>query len=179
VRLILREKGGRIRVVAANDTVKDVSCEVEYGYVSLDGGTADLERCKLKLAALERTECCVFGKGRHDARKGLWIARVVDASDTAPAIFRAVDYRQLETGDPGLSASVMGSKGKTCSVRVRARGYAHGVHLVLPAGAEPSDDYFDLLPGESRDITIVSKRRTAVRAVAVTCVNQKFWPNTG
>ena len=37
-----------------------------------------------------------------------------------------------------------------------AQAYAHAVHLSVPAGALPSDSYFDLLPGETREVRILS-----------------------
>ena len=58
--------------------------------------------------------------------------------------------------DPALSLEVLGSEPAACRVRVTANAYAHAVHLALPADARPSDNYFDLLPGESRDVDIHS-----------------------
>ena len=58
-----------------------------------------------------------------------------------------------------------------CSVRVGADGYAHAVHFTLPEGALPSDNYFDLLPGEMREIVIVSATPLAEDDIHVRCVN--------
>lgn len=176
LRLILRPATGRegeqIRVVMANDTGDASSFELEFGYVSLDGSMADVERCRCHAPGLKRTELCVFSRSEYDPTHGLWIARVPENPAVVPAIFRAVDYRQLKTVDPGLSFSVVASgERETTVVRVSARAYAHAVHFQLPAGAFPEDNYFDLLPGEAREIHVVSTEPLDPAAIGVTCLN--------
>ena len=39
-------------------------------------------------------------------------------------------------------------------VRISTDVFAHAVHLALPTGAVPSDDYFDLLPSASREVLV-------------------------
>ena len=155
LRLILRPgASGAVRVVLANDTREPESFQLEYGYVRLDGGASDLARVAVRAPALSRTTLCEFGRGELDPREGLWIARVPGRSDILPAIFRAVDYRELRTVDPGLHCEVR-RVGAGVAVTVSAKAYAHAVQITgLPPGAEPEDNYFDLLPGESRGIRI-------------------------
>jgi beta-mannosidase len=175
LRLIARsaDRDGAIRVVLANDTQDEVSFKLETGYVRLDGATSDLQRQAVQAPPLSRSEVCVFDRGQHDPTRGLWIARAVDRIDIEPAIYRAVDYRQLATADPGLAVTVADTDNTSCTVCVSAQGYAHAVHLELPAGAAPSDDYFDLLPGTSREIQIVSSRPLTTEAIRATCVNTR------
>lgn len=155
LRLILRPSGSDgIRVVLANDTRQAESLELEYGYVRLDGSATDLSRAGVCAPALSRTTLCEFGRGDHDPREGLWMARVPGRSDLLPAVFRAVDYRELHTVDPGLRCTVR-RDGAGVRVGVTAKAYAHAVQIAgLPVDAEPEDNYFDLLPGESREIRI-------------------------
>ena len=77
----------------------------------------------------------------------------------------------METGDPRLAFTVTETGERSCTVRVSAQGYAHAVHLGLPDGAIPSDDYFDLLPGASREIQVVSSEPLDVETIGVTSVN--------
>ncbi|MFN2284555.1 MAG: glycoside hydrolase family 2 protein, partial [Anaerolineae bacterium] len=56
-------------------------------------------------------------------------------------------------------------------VRVAADSYAHAVHFVLPEGALPSDNYFDLLPGETREVVITAEIPLPSETISVTCVN--------
>lgn len=173
LRLIMRPLNTGIRVVLANDTLQTVSFDLEYGYLSLDGRLTDLRRKPVTAAALTRTELVVFERGGHDPTNGLWIARPVQEAENLsiqPAIFRATDYARLRKVDPQLTFTVRVTGETTAEVNLKSQGYAHAVHLVLPEGALPSDDYFDLLPGEERVITIVSRRPLDVGSIGVTHV---------
>jgi len=180
LRLILRRvplgapvPTGTLRVVLANDSRQAQDLELEYGYVSLDGKTVDLVRTTVHAEALSRTELVVFQQGAHDPTRGLWIARVPGRDDIPAALYRAVDYRRLATGDPALSATIAGAQARTCTLRVSAQGYAHGVQIDLPEGALASDNYFDLLPGETREIQVTSSVSLDTAAIQVTCVNRQ------
>ncbi|NQU44920.1 beta-mannosidase [bacterium] len=170
VRLILRDAGdGRIRLVVANDTARDFGLEVETGWMALDNSSRDVQTVKKECVALSRTEIAVFERGDQDPRKGLWVARPIGQSDILPAIFRAVDFRQLEKVDPQLSWEFQ-EDGGARRVVISAKAYAHGVRLELPEGAAPSDNYFDLLPGEQRVIDIRAETeitRDEIRVLAL------------
>lgn len=167
VRLILRAAGDEIVVVAANDTRQDRRIALDCGYMALDGRSAELRRCRAVARAAARTEICRFRKGKHDPATGLWVARPAGRTDVLPAIFRALDYRQLQTVPARIDVRVVGNG----AVEARAKTFAHAVHLDLPEGARPSDDYFDLLPGEVRRITVKSSRKLSARNVRATAVN--------
>ncbi|MFN2229332.1 MAG: glycoside hydrolase family 2 protein [Anaerolineae bacterium] len=172
LRLILRPAGDAIRVVIANDTMESRPFELEYGYVGLDGRVRDLQRKVVEAVSLARTELLTFDRGGHDPAAGLWIARAPGIPEIDAAILRAVDYRQLQTTDPGLSIVDVNAQEGGGTVHVRAERYAHAVHLLLPAGAIPVDDYFDLLPGEERVVRVRSTSALDPAQVGVTCVNE-------
>jgi beta-mannosidase len=172
LRLILRPgDGGDIRVVIANDTMGPRTFELEVGYVSLDGQVAELQRTRVEAVPLARSELVTFERGEHDPTEGLWIARASAAPGIEPALLRAVDYRQLQRADPGLSATGVEVDDAGGTVRVHAERYAHAVHLLLPPDAIPVDDYFDLLPGEERAVRVQSAAALDPAQVGVTCVN--------
>jgi beta-mannosidase len=170
-RIILRCGGDHVRAIVANDTQEALSLTLECGYVSLDGTSAALQPSKVDVPALSRKQVATFPYGEHDAYSGLWIARAVDRDGISAGILRAVDYRQLKTADPGLSFSATQSQDGQWTVEVGARGYAHAVHLLLPPGCVPEDDYFDLLPGESRRIPLVAAEAFDAAEFSVTCTN--------
>jgi beta-mannosidase len=173
LRLIVRPAdGGGIRVVIANDTMESRPFELEYGYLGLDGRVSDLQRRQVEVVSLARTELITFDRGGHDPAAGLWIARAPGVPEIEPATLRTVDYRQLQTTDPGLSIVGVEADRAGGTVRVRAERYAHAVHLLLPPGAIPMDDYFDLLPGEERAVRIQSATGLDPAQVGVTCVNE-------
>ena len=171
LRLILRRAGDQIRILLANDTPKACTFDLEFGYLSLDGSLSDLQTRKAQAPALARTELCRFSPGSHDPTAGLWIARVPGAADIAPGVFGAVSFRQLRTTDPKLAWKVVGKGRNGCAVRVSSVGYAHAVALKLPPDAVPADNYFDLLPGERRQIAVSATAPVDPAAIRVTCAN--------
>ena len=168
VRLILRAAGAEVRVVAANDTRQDVALRLDCGYVGFDGRTAALRRLRATARAAARTEVARFPRGPHDPAAGLWIARPVGRSPVQPASLHALDYRRLRPVPAQVAARVLDSG----TVEVRSRTYAHAVHLELPAGAVPADDYFDLLPGDVRRIKVRCARPLPANRVRVRAVNE-------
>jgi hypothetical protein len=102
----------------------------------------------------------------------LWIARMPQHADIAPAVFRAADYRQLRVTDPELSLSIVSATSQGCVLRVASRGYAHAVHWRLPPEVGPSDCYFDLLPGASREVEFFGEKPFAPDTVGVRCINR-------
>jgi beta-mannosidase len=173
LRLIARPAGGdRIRVVVANGTLEPADLEMEFGYVSFDGAVRDLTTVAVAAPPLARHEAALFERGDHDPRQGLWIARVPDRPEIAPTIFRAGDYRELAVPACALDVEVTATSETSCRVRVGADVYAHAVHLTLPSGARPSDTYFDLLPGASREIVVTAPEGVSPEAITVHCVNE-------
>lgn len=173
LRLIMRAEGETVRVVLANDTAQEVTLPVEYGYLSFDGRLADLQAHQVSAPALSRTEVTRFRKGEYDPLGGLWIARAPGRDDVPTAILRAADYRQLRVSDPRLRVLVKRVNPHTCEVEITAHAYAHAVYLELPPDAVPSDNYFDMLPGETRRIRVSSSRQLDPQAVTVRCVNAR------
>jgi beta-mannosidase len=155
IRLIARpDDDGKIRIVIANDTSEDVDLGLDVGYVSLDGKHRDLHRVSAQSPALSRTVATTFERGSHAPQKGIWMARAVDRPDIPVAIFRACDYRELEAPTCKLSSAVIATSEDGCVLRVSTDVFAHAVHVMVPDGALPEDDYFDLMPGEAREIRI-------------------------
>jgi hypothetical protein len=71
-----------------------------------------------------------------------------------PGILRASEFRGLRLPVPSVELSTETIDDQTMRAAVSSATYAHAVHFVLPEGAVPEDDYFDLLPGERRSIVI-------------------------
>jgi beta-mannosidase len=171
IRLIIRAKGDKLSVIAANDTAADVKLKLQCGYIPLAGGKSQFKTFVVQAPALQRTKCCEFSKGGHDPLAGLWIVRCANVPSVRPAVFRAADYRMLKTTDPKLVYTVKPGKANSCLVKIKTGAWAHAVHFELPAGALPEDDYFDLLPDESRTIRIISDKPFNASKVKITCVN--------
>jgi beta-mannosidase len=154
VRLILREEDARISVTIANDTQEAVAGKLEFGSVALDGRAQHLREKSFTCPALSRKVIATFNRGDQDPTRTLWMARVQEAPAIWPAIVRIVDQRQLKMSEPKLNVKVSRAKKGTWRVRVSSDVYAHAVHLDLPEGAVPSDDYFDILPHGTQEVLV-------------------------
>jgi beta-mannosidase len=159
-------------VTLANDTLKDMRFALEAGYLSFDGKERDVHTHLVSSKALARTRLATFGRGDHDPVNGLWIARAVGREDIRPAIYQAMDYRLLNIPSCKLQFAVAMVGHNRYAARVGTDAYAHAVHFLLPEGATPSDNYFDLLPGETRGVTILTEKSLTNEQIKVTCVNE-------
>jgi hypothetical protein len=101
----------------------------------------------------------------------VWFARVPGRPDISTSIFRACDYRELVVPVCQLTVNQVARDDQSCVLRVASDVYAHAVHFVLPEGAVAEDSYFDLLPGEVRDISVALARDIDGAAIRVSAVN--------
>jgi beta-mannosidase len=170
VRLILRRNGAKAVVTMANDTPEAVKGRIEVGWMALDGSDRQLKAQPFTCLPLSRAVVAEFGLGQGDPTRQVWLARVRGRDDILPATLRAADARQLRLVRPQLTASIQRASAGQWDVRVGSDVYAHAVHLVLPAGAMPEDDYFDLLPGESRVVRVAGPGRLSAKEVGVVSV---------
>jgi beta-mannosidase len=154
VRLILRQHGDEVRVTLANDTQSKASGTLEFGRMALDGASQQLKRKAFSCPPLARKVIATFKRGAGDPACDVWMARVVDDEAVWPALLRAADNRNMRMAQPRLTAKVARAGKGRWSVHVSSDVFAHAVHLGLPANAIPADDYFDLLPGQTRTVTV-------------------------
>jgi len=173
LRLIIRAGSeDTIIVTLANDTLDDLRCALEVGYVSFDGHNRDVHTHLISTGALSRSVAATFARGDHEAAGGVWMARAVGREDISPVIFRALDFRDMNVPECNLQFAVAMVGTNRYAARVGTDKYAHAVHFVLPEGAVPSDNYFDLLPGETKGVTITTSRSLTNEQISVTCVNE-------
>ncbi|HVO38292.1 MAG TPA: glycoside hydrolase family 2 protein [Spirochaetia bacterium] len=156
-RLILRVRNGDIEATGINDTPADYACWIEYGSTRLDGAGSSVKEAKLTLPARSRGVVLSFPVHPADPRESLEFVRPLDAGEALlPAILRQVEHRHLRMVDPGLEVTET-ARGKERELTVRAKAFAHAVHFSLGDDGEASDEYFDLLPGESRRIVVTGR----------------------
>ena len=121
---------------------------LEVGYVSLDGRVRDVHTHLVSGKPYHAQIVANFARDGHDPAKGLWVARAVGREDISTAVFRALDYSEMDIPACKLQIAMAMVGKNRYAVRVGTDKYAHAVHFVLPEGAISSDNYFDLLPGE-------------------------------
>lgn len=155
VKLIMREVDGKIKVMGSNDTGKAVKLAVVYGYTSFDGSDLDTQEAVFQIKPFSRDIVVEFSRGEHDIHKGVYFVRPdFGTMDVNAAVLRLVDFRRMDILKPNLTITDVKASESNIELTVTTDTYAHGVHFNLDDGIRLSDEYFDLLPGESRRIMI-------------------------
>lgn len=160
-RLILRRKPDGIHVTLSNHAPSAAAGILEAGWVALDGTSVHRKTARVNVPAFGR-EVVMKLPLKTEQPGGMVFARVRGSRDILPATLKPEHLRELGMQQPDLKAALAKRQGPDrLAVTVRSDVYAHAVHLVLSDDARLSDNYFDLLPGESR--TIVAEDKGAGR----------------
>jgi hypothetical protein len=126
--------------------------------MSLDGASTKQKEKTFKCPPLTRKVIATFKRTTGDPSHEVWFARVQgDYTAIWPVYLRTTDVRQMHLTTPELKVRVVRAKRAEQGrwrVRIGTDVFAHAVHLVLPEGAVPDDNYFDLLPGSWRDFYV-------------------------
>lgn len=161
-RLVLR-RGGQafggnpdtVVLIALNDRSEPLSASVELGFISYDGRERDLQ--SFTFTAVPFSKEMVGSVPVPDAARltrGTVVAVPTEESTLVPVNWRHCAFR--ESGIPSAEPKILTSKvvGPDLQVIISSASFAHAVHLNVPDELRMSDNYFDLLPGETRTITI-------------------------
>jgi beta-mannosidase len=156
-------KAGQVVVVGCNDTPAEISCRLVLGWTSFDGQEKKTNEQDVVLPPFSRGELTRF-EVCGDLRTGIhfaWpqlVTGSMNANDDSPALLPGLlnwgEFRQLDLGQAQVSITAEEDGGADRLVTVHAETFAHGVYLDTGADVELSDNYFDLLPGESRTVRI-------------------------
>ncbi|MBB6670757.1 beta-mannosidase [Cohnella nanjingensis] len=155
VKLILRQNGDRVKVVGINETPETIRFGAEAGYVPFDGKPGHTESVQFEMPPFSRSTLFAFSKDGHEERLGVYAVRPIGSSVAVqPAILRSDAYRNLRTGEAKLTVSAIELQGDEAHFTVSTDTFAHAVHFDLDDHVRLSDEYFDLLPGEKRKVTV-------------------------
>jgi len=149
VKLILRPSADKekIFVLGANDTSNIVDINIEYGYVSFSGVYDTAER-HISLPPFSKGIVFSFDTPKHDLRQGVIFTR---SEKTPLALLRMMDFKDYAPHTSVVDIEKIETNGCDYNITLRSTGYCHAVHFE-PA-LRLSDEYFDMLPGETRTIT--------------------------
>lgn len=157
-KLILRPDAddGQIAVLGCNDTAQPVTVELETGWISLDGRERQATALNVTLPPQARTVLTWITADRS-AGDGLyfaWPKSPDHGQDLLPAFFIGKPYRELALVRSPAVIIAEQDDGPDRLVTVRADTFTPGVWLEADADLDLSDNYFDLLPGETRTVRI-------------------------
>lgn len=168
-RLILRKDGDRVNVYLTNSSPECFNTKLTYGYVSLDGNVKKNYTADVKLEAF--SSACVVAEipvENADFEKGLFFASG-EGLDSATLYYN--DFYRLELPRRAkLTLNEVEAEEGGLVFSITSDVYAHGVHFDLPDGVMPSDCYFDLLPGESKTVTIKKAEKLVLSDITAQCV---------
>lgn len=155
VRLILDESEGEsIGVIGYNDTPQPHSFTAEYGYVTFDGQVRKSRQAQIVLSPFSREGVLNFDTEGYSKSEGCFFVRPMGTNEVKPAVLRAPEIRNLQLPRANLEVRDFAWHEHSVSFNVRADAFAHAVHFGLDDGIRLSDEFFDLLPGEAREIRI-------------------------
>lgn len=154
-KLVLRRQQGGINVFCLNDTADTLQFTLEYGYTTFDGEVRDVHTKAVEVGPHSKAVVVAqIPDGNQDCTQGIYFARVLNHPTLAPAILRDPRVRSLIYPVPDIAVSDVGMTAEGLSFSVSSDKYAHAVHFGFDDDAELSDAYFDLLPGETRRISV-------------------------
>jgi len=151
-RVVVRRDGDELRIFCSNDTPMAKEFTLTYGYVSFAGEYAPAHDLTVKLEAF--AQCALVAAipvEDWDLQRGAFYVR---GENIIPVTFRAGDMRTLSLPQAKLSVTDFCRDGDTLHFTVQTDCFAHAVHFGLDETVRLSDQYFDLLPGQSRRITV-------------------------
>ena len=159
IRLVMRREKDELVIWGLNDTNAAAQAEGELGYVSFDGRVRKLKPVIFKLEAASRK--CVLRERlpKEDYRKGS-IMFLAYGGPEESVYLRTGDIRTLEYEKNSIEVLQTKQTGRYTHVTVTSRGYVHGAYV--KGGYSCSDNYFDILPGEIKEILVENQEKQAL-----------------
>src|SRR5665647_1969487 len=161
---MLREESGKVKVLGVNESANSIIFDMEYGYVSFDGKIRRTLMTRIELPTFTRDFVLEFDKGTYDFTEGACFVKP-ENSGIHPAILRTNDFRDLDIRRSEIKISEVENKDGKISFMVSSDVYAHAVYFDLNDDIRPSDEYFDLLPGEHRRIELQNAEKLRVEDI--------------
>ena len=156
------DTGAGYVVIGINEADRPVTVRLAYGYVRFDGRHDPLPEREVCLPPRSRGVLFPFRAALPaDAHgNGRVAVHPVAVDNTPPRMLPATaatgSFRAWKLPVPQLSIRQVERTASTCSFVVHSDVYAHAVHFGLDERIRLSDEYFDLLPGETRRIVVES-----------------------
>ncbi|WP_183984107.1 beta-mannosidase [Sphingomonas jinjuensis] len=167
--IVAERKGDATRVVLVSDATTPIAAEWRVRAMTMDGRALRSFQAAVTLPPLSATEVVsltdadLFAEAPSASSYAV-AELVVDGRVASRTIVERSVPKDMAYPDPGLTATWNGN-----AVTVSAKALARAVMLDFgDIGAQPSDDGFDLLPGESVTVTVRSKASAATLKKALT-----------
>jgi beta-mannosidase len=155
VKLTLRQEEGMIRLFAINETSETIKEVLEYGRYRYDGTDKSAQTVEVTLHPQSRHVVLEWGPNEGDSTEFLhYVKPLGDSSKLQAETLRTAPFRKQHIREAQLTLSDLRIEEQFIQFTVTSDVYAHAVHFGLADHLRLSDEYFDLLPGEKRKITL-------------------------
>jgi len=173
-RIILRNKDGVAQVYCSNAAPTPCKMNITCGYVSFDGEYGKSVAFNVDLPAYApATLIGTMPIAELDLVNGIVYAKA-EGREELTVTLRTGDFRTLNVAKKAnLTLSDVVENAEGISFTVTADTFAHAVHFGVPAPNRFSDQYFNLLPGESRRITLKNPVNITAADIKPACVTVK------
>lgn len=161
-KLSLRLIDGKVKLQACNDSPNIISTKAKIGYISLDGRLSELKEISIDITARSRAYVYSCELPANDYKKGHFV--VIPESGFEPAILRQYDYKELNTVKSDISVKKCVQQGVDVEVTVESSVYSH--LAAVEGDYKCSDNYFDLLPNQSKTIVVYNAKTEDVKLSA-------------
>lgn len=154
-RIIIKKEGNSAVIYVTNSASTPFECVLEYGYTSFEGQKSS-NTVKVNLDAFAgATAVATLPINELDLKRGVVYAKT---SGLDSATMRACDFRELNIGKKATLTinNIRHADGNTV-FEITADRFAHAVHFDLPVDVKLSDSYFDLLPNETKTVTVYGR----------------------
>ncbi|MFV0622502.1 glycosyl hydrolase 2 galactose-binding domain-containing protein [Sphingomonas sp. ac-8] len=168
--IVAENRGGKTRIALVSDATQPIAAEWRVRSFDMAGQPLGDKGGTTTLAPLSATDIAsfadaeLFGSAAPNASYAV-AELVIDGKTASRQVFERMLPKDMAYPAPGLSARWDGKR-----VTITAKALARAVMLDFGAvAAQPSDDGFDLLPGESVTIAVESdaSARTLARALTL------------
>lgn len=83
-----------------------------------------------------------------------------------------VDFKELELSRPNLRTVLTEISKCVYRLELSSEEFAWMVKIGLPEGASLNDNYFDIFPGESREVIITASKAISIKNIVISAMNQ-------
>ena len=135
-------------VQLCNDSGEALEMDAQYGYVSFDGSVRRLKPLKLWAAPRSRSYILREKLQEYDFTRGTLV--VIPAHTIEPASLYTMEFRKLSVPRAEVEISDCRQEGENVHITLFSNRFAH--HVTIWGDYKFSDNYFDLLPGETREV---------------------------
>jgi beta-mannosidase len=167
--IVAENRGGKTRIALVSDATQPISAQWRVRAFDMAGQPIGDKGGTTTLAPLSSTDIASFADaelfGSAAPNASFAVAElVIDGRTASRQVFERMLPKDMAYPAPGLTARWEGKR-----VTITAKNLARAVMLDFGAiAAQPSDDGFDLLPGESVTIDVASDASASALARALT-----------